>query len=82
MGEASGDIGCGMVGEGELAVVHCRVTGTHTGELMGIAATNRSVDFTGMTMARVVEGRILEGWNSYDFMSMYQQLGIQPPQPV
>jgi predicted ester cyclase len=70
------------VSEGDLGVVHCRVTGTNTGELMGIAATNRSVDFTGMTMGRVVEGRILEGWNNYDFITMYQQLGVEPPQPV
>ena len=67
--------------EGELAVVRCRVTGTHTGDGLGVKATNRSVDFTGMTMARVVEGRILEGWNSYDFMGMYQQLwaSSRPP---
>ena len=70
------------ISEGDLGVVHCRVTGTNTGELMGIAATNRSVDFTGMTMARVVEGRVLEGWNNYDFITMYQQLGVEPPQPV
>jgi predicted ester cyclase len=70
------------ISEGDLGVVHCRVTGTNTGELMGMAATNRSVDFTGMTMARVVEGRVLEGWNNFDFVAMYQQLGITPPQPV
>jgi len=69
--------------EGDLAVVHCRVTGTHAGDGLGVAATNRSVDFTGMTMARVgTDGRILEGWNSFDFLSMYQQLGIEPPKPV
>ena len=44
--------------------------------------TNRSVDFTGMTMARVVDGRIQEGWNSYDFQTFYQQLGMQPPAAV
>ena len=49
---------------------------------MDAEPTNRSVEFTGMTMARVVDGRIVEGWNSYDFLSMYQQLGVQPPQPV
>jgi len=48
-----------------------------------VPATNRSVHFTGMTMARVgSDGRILEGWNSYDFLLMYHQLGIDPPQPV
>jgi predicted ester cyclase len=67
------------ISEGDLGVVHCRVTGTNTGELMGLAATNRSFDITGITMARVADGRIVEGWNSFDFMTMYQQLGIQAP---
>ena len=70
------------VSEGELGVVHCRVTGSHTGDGLGVAATNRAFEFTGMTMARVVDGRIIEGWNTYDFMAMYQQLGIEPPQPA
>jgi steroid delta-isomerase-like uncharacterized protein len=71
------------VTEGELCAVHCDVTGTHTGDGLGVPATNRSVHFTGMTMARVgSDGRILEGWNSYDFLLMYHQLGIDPPQPV
>ena len=70
------------ISEGELGVVHCRVTATHTGDGLGMAGTNRSVEFTGMTMARVVDGRIQEGWNSYDFMGMFHQLGLEPPQPV
>jgi predicted ester cyclase len=67
------------ISEGDLGMVHCRVRGTNSGELMGLAATNRSFDITGMTLARVVDGRIVEGWNSFDFTTMYQQLGIQPP---
>ena len=70
------------ISEGEMGVVHCRVTGTHTGDGLGVAGTNRAVKFSGMTMARVVDGRIQEGWNTYDFMAMFQQLGIEPPQPV
>jgi len=68
--------------EGDLCTVHCRVTASNTGKLMDAAPTNRPVEFTGMTMARVVDGQIVEGWNSYDFLAMYQQLGVQPPQPV
>ena len=51
------------VSQGDLGVVRCEVTGTNTGPFMNLPATNRSVKFTGMTMARVVDGRILEGWN-------------------
>ena len=68
--------------EGDLCTVHCRVTATNTGRFMDAEPTSRSVEFTGMTMARVVNGQIVEGWNSYDFLSMYHQLGVPPPQPV
>ena len=68
--------------EGDYCVVHCEVTGTHTGDGLGVPPTNRSVRFSGMTMARVSGGRIHEGWNAYDFLSMFQQLGVDPPQPV
>jgi hypothetical protein len=33
------------------------------------------VDFWGMTVGRVENGQIVEGWNSFDFLSMYQQIG-------
>jgi predicted ester cyclase len=71
-----------MLSEGDLAVVRCIVTGNNTGPFMDVAATNRSVRFTGMTMARVVNGRIVEGWNEFNFVEMYQQLGMQPPAAV
>jgi steroid delta-isomerase-like uncharacterized protein len=70
------------VTEGDICVVHCEVTGTHTGDGLGVAPTHRSVRFSGMTMARVVNGRIQEAWNAYDFLSLYQQLGIDPPAAV
>ena len=28
-----------------------------------------------MTILRIRDGLIVEGWNTYDFLSMYQQLG-------
>jgi steroid delta-isomerase-like uncharacterized protein len=64
------------VSEGDKIVGRCRVTGTHRGEGLGLAPTNRSVEFTGMCMMRVREGKILEAWNSFDFMTMYQQMGV------
>jgi hypothetical protein len=31
-----------------------------------------------MTMARVKNGQLVEGWNNYDFMTCYQQMGVLP----
>jgi predicted ester cyclase len=41
--------------------------------------SDKAVDFWGMTMARVKDGKLVEGWNSYDFMTCYQQMGVLPP---
>ena len=69
------------VTEGDLVAVHVRVTGTHTGESLGVAPSGRPVTFEGMTIGRIAEGRFREGWNSFDFLTMYQQIGLVPPIP-
>jgi len=70
-----------MLTQGELVAVHCRVTGTHKGDGLGIPATNRPVDFSGMCIARWVDQHFIEGWNAFDFLTCYQQLGVVPPLP-
>ena len=64
--------------EGEWVSVVCRVTGTHTGATLGLPATGKPVDFWGITTARVAGGQIREARNCFDFLSMYQQLGVVP----
>ena len=66
------------VTEGNMVAAYCRVTATHGGEGLGIAATGRSMSISGMVMARVEQGQIVEGWNCFDFLSLYQQLGVVP----
>jgi hypothetical protein len=31
-----------------------------------------------MTIVRVADGQIREGWNCFDFLTMYQQIGAVP----
>jgi predicted ester cyclase len=52
------------------------VRGKHSGDSLGFAATHSPVEFTGMTIVRVKDGKIVEGWNNFDFMRMYQQVGF------
>ncbi len=63
--------------DGDRMAARCRVTGTHSGPGVLPAATNKPVDFTGMLMVRVRDGKIVEGWNNFDFMTLYQQLGLR-----
>jgi predicted ester cyclase len=50
------------------------VTGVHTGEGIGKPPTGKPVKFTGMTMVRLRDGKIIESWNNFDFMTMYKQI--------
>ncbi len=64
-----------MIAEGDLVAARCSVRGTHTGDHLGIAATNAPVQFTGMSIVRIKDGKIVEGWNNFDFMKMNKQIG-------
>lgn len=63
------------VAEGDKIAARCRVTGSHAGHGIGVAPTNHPVEFTGMLMVRVKDGKIAEAWNEFNFMEMYSQVG-------
>jgi predicted ester cyclase len=64
-----------IVSDGDKIAARCKVTGTHAGDGLGIAPTNQPVEFTGITIVRVKDDKIVEAWNEFDFMKMYSQLG-------
>ena len=64
-----------QIAEGDMVATRCSVRGKHSGDSLGIAATHSPVDFTGMTITRIRDGKIVEAWNNFDFMRMYRQLG-------
>ena len=51
------------------------MTGTHQGELMGIAATGRSVEFGGDRHHPPRGGKVVEHWGATDTMTLMQQIG-------
>jgi len=65
-----------LIAEGDKVAFSWTATGTHNGHLMGIAPTRRASRFYGMGIIRLREGRIVEGWNVFDQLGMFQQLGI------
>lgn len=65
----------GMI-DGDKVMVRCTVRGTHKGEGIGLPPTLKPVTFTGICAARIKDGRIVEAWNNFDFLSFYQQLGL------
>jgi predicted ester cyclase len=45
---------------------------------MGIAATGKKVRYTGISIVRIDQGKIVEGWDNWDALGMMQQLGVVP----
>jgi steroid delta-isomerase-like uncharacterized protein len=66
-----------MLVDGDKLAARCSVTATHTGPGVMPGPTNKAVNITGICIARVENGKIVEGWNNFDFLSLYQQLGMQ-----
>jgi len=68
-----------LIAEGDKVAVRWIITATHQGELAGIPATGIEVTWTGMTIWRFADGRLLEGWWAIDVLGLLQQLGVIPP---
>jgi predicted ester cyclase len=49
--------------------------GTHRSPLMGLAPTQKPARWSGISIDRVVGGKLAEEWVSCDLMGMLQQLG-------
>ena len=58
----------------------CRftVSGTHKADFMGISATDKFINFTGITILKFIAGKCTERWNQADFLGMLQQLETIP----
>ena len=63
------------VAEGDKVAARCVLRATHAGDNLGFAATQKPLDITGIAIVRIRDGKIVEAWNNFDFMSMFQQLG-------
>jgi predicted ester cyclase len=63
-----------MVAEGDRVAVATTFTGTHGGELMGVAPTGRRVSVTGIDIVRVAGGKIVEHRGLTDIVGLTRQL--------
>lgn len=68
-----------VIADGDRVGLRFRLTGTHRGNLFGIAPTGRKVDVYEVAILRVTEGRITEGWFMADEAGLLKQLGAQLP---
>ena len=63
------------VSENDKHVALFAVTALHAGSGISLIPRNQTVNFTGLCLVKIKDGKISESWNQFDFMGMYAQLG-------
>jgi steroid delta-isomerase-like uncharacterized protein len=69
-----------QVADGDKVVTRWTATGTHEGELMGVPPTGTKSSVTGITIDRIENGKIVEGWTSWDTLGLMRNIGAIPDQ--
>jgi predicted ester cyclase len=67
-----------LIASGDQVVARWTGTLTHTGEFMGVPASDKSVTLTGISIYRVADGKLLETRNAVNWLDLLQQLGALP----
>src|SRR5437773_7226351 len=70
-----------LIAEGDLVTIYWIARGTNTGTGNGLPATGKKAELAGITIWRIVNGKIKEEWSAFDQLSMMQQLGLLPSKP-
>jgi predicted ester cyclase len=67
-----------LVAEADIVVERFTATGTHRGELMGVAPTGETLVLSGINIFRIDGDRIVERWGRLDELGLFRQLGLHP----
>jgi predicted ester cyclase len=66
---------------GDKVVHRWHLVGTDTGGVMGMPPSGKQLTFSGTTIVRMHDGKIVERWANVDELGLLQQLGVVPPPP-
>ena len=64
---------------GDKVVQRLTGSGTHQSEFMGKSPTGKRVTGTAIAIYRIADGKIAEAWVNFDYLGIFQQLGVVPP---
>jgi len=67
-----------LIAEDDFVTIYWVARGTNTGTGNGLPATGKKAELAGITIWRIVEGKIREEWSAFDQLSLMQQLGLLP----
>jgi predicted ester cyclase len=64
-----------LIAEEDKVVARWRSRATHQGDYMGIPPTGKEVEFTGISVYRIEEGKIAQSWSVEDQFGLMRQIG-------
>jgi predicted ester cyclase len=68
-----------LIAEGDAVVAHCKCSGTHRGEWLGVPATGRRFEnIDEIYVFRVRDGRLVSAFGVEDNLTRLRQLAINP----
>ena len=67
-----------QIAEGDKVMTRVSGHATFTGEFLGYAPTGRVVQIGGVSVHRIVDGKLVEHWANADMASFMQQIGASP----
>lgn len=68
-----------IVAEGDKVWARVTYTGTHTGEYLGFPPSGKKISYNSVTIKRVVDGKMVEGWTVNDMLDFFKQIGMIEP---
>ena len=69
-----------QMANGDTVITRLVGRGMHRGDFVGIPATGRDVTMEGISIHRVVDGKIVEHWGYSDDVGFWHQCGVEVPE--
>ena len=67
-----------QVAEGDRVATRWTARGTHQGEFQGVPPTGNPMEISGIAVARLANGKVIEQWANPNLLSLMQQIGAVP----
>ena len=67
-----------IMAEEDKVMVRVLLEGTHSGSGLGVPPSGRRIRVAAIVVIRISKGQFVEGWNSWDQLSLLRQIGALP----
>ncbi|MDK2893090.1 ester cyclase [Methanohalophilus sp.] len=71
-----------IIAEGDKVVTRWLAVGTHRRAFQGVMPSQQPVRFSGITISRIKDGKIVEDWEEVDQLNFSQQFGAFPQESM